>query len=252
VAWLRGLDWAAPRGLLFQFKIEKQGQRQRTGVSAPHELWYCGLLRELITVGLWDNLLAAPGRLVMRRIVRMVALGIAVCFAFCFALSAPVFGQASDSDPATKEDVVGYLHTMRSHDMFEKMMEMQTQSIQKVLYDQVQQDKGEIPTNFQARMKKSMDELIKGMPADEIIQAMIPSYQKHFTRSDIQAMNAFYSSPVGQKVLQELPEVTQEGMQAALPIISKYLSDWKKRMEQEMKDPDKSSTKTAPDNVVKE
>ena len=102
------------------------------------------------------------------------------------------------------------------------------------------------------RMKKSMDELIKGMPADEIIQAMIPSYQKHFTRSDIQAMNAFYSSPVGQKVLQELPEVTQEGMQAALPIISKYLSDWKKRMEQEMKDPDKSSTKTAPDNVVKE
>jgi len=46
--------------------------------------------------------------------------------------------------------------------------------------------------------------------------------------------------------------VTQEGMQAALPIISKYLSDWKKRMEQEMKDLDKSSTKTAPDNVVKE
>jgi hypothetical protein len=188
----------------------------------------------------------------MRRIVWMAALGFALSFAFCFALSAPVFGQASDSDPATKEDVVGYLHTMRSHDMFEKMMEMQTQSIQKVLYDQVQQDKGEIPTNFQARMKKSMDELIKGMPADEIIQAMIPSYQKHFTRSDIQAMNAFYSSPVGQKVLQELPEVTQEGMQAALPIISKYLSDWKKRMEQEMKDLDKSSTKTAPDNVVKE
>jgi len=188
----------------------------------------------------------------MRRIVWMAALGFALSFAFCFALSAPVFGQASDSDPATKEDVVGYLHTMRSHDMFQKMMGMQSQSMQKLLYDQVQQDKGEIPADFQARMKKSMDELIKGMPADEIIQAMIPSYQKHFTRSDIQAMNAFYSSPVGQKVLQELPEVTQEGMQAALPIISKYLSDWKKRMEQEMKDPDKSSTKTAPDNVVKE
>jgi hypothetical protein len=81
---------------------------------------------------------------------------------------------------------------------------------------------------------------------------MIPSYQKHFTRGDIQAMNAFYSSPVGQKVLQELPDVTQEGMQAALPIISKYLSDWKERMEQEMKDLGKSSTKSAPEGVVKE
>jgi uncharacterized protein len=170
----------------------------------------------------------------------------------CLALSAPVVAQTADSDPATKDDVIVYLRTMRSHDMFQKMMEMQPQSMQKVLYDQVQQDKGEIPPDFQAHMKKSMDELIKGMPADEIIQAMIPSYQKHFTRGDIQAMNAFYSSPVGQKVLQELPEVTQEGMQVALPIISKYLNDWKQRMEQEMKDLGKSSTKTTPDGVVKE
>jgi hypothetical protein len=184
----------------------------------------------------------------MRRIILMAVF----CLALGSALGAPVFAQTSDSDPATKEDVVAYLHTMRSHDMFQKMMEMQSQSIQKVLYDQVQQDKGEIPANFQARMKKSMDDLIKGMPADEIIQAMIPSYQKHFTRGDIQAMNAFYSSPVGQKVLQELPDVTQEGMQAALPIISKYLSDWKERMEQEMKDLGKSSTKSAPEGVVKE
>jgi uncharacterized protein len=188
----------------------------------------------------------------MRRVVWMAALCFALAFAFCFGLSAPVLGQAADSDPATKEDVVAYLHTMRSHDMFEKMMEIQSQSIQKVLYDQVQQDKGEIPADFQARMKKSMEGLVKGMPADEIIDAMIPSYQKHFTRGDIQAMNAFYSSPVGQKVLQELPEVTQEGMQAALPIISKYLTDWKERMEREMKDLGKSSTKSAPEGVVKE
>jgi hypothetical protein len=192
----------------------------------------------------------------MHRIIRMAAprfgLYFGLCCALCFALGAHGMAQTSDSDPATKDDVIVYLRTMRSHDMFQKMMEMQSQSMQKVLYDQVQQDKGQIPADFQAHMKKSVDEMIKGMPADEIIQAMIPSYQKHFTRGDIQAMNAFYSSPVGQKVLQELPEVTQEGMQAALPIITKYMSDWKKRVEQEMKDMDKSSTKTAPDNVVKE
>jgi len=76
--------------------------------------------------------------------------------------------------------------------------------------------------------------LVKGMPADEIIDAMIPAYQNHFTRSDIQAMNTFYASPVGQKVLEELPSVMQEGMQAAMPIMSKYLTEWKGRMQQDL------------------
>jgi hypothetical protein len=65
---------------------------------------------------------------------------------------------------------------------------------------------------------------------------MIPAYQNHFTRGDIQAMNAFYSSPVGQKVLEQLPAVMQEGMQAAMPIMSKYVTEWKERMQKDVKD----------------
>ncbi len=87
-------------------------------------------------------------------------------------------------------------------------------------------DKESVPPGNWANphFKKTMDELIRGMPVDEITEAMIPAYQKHFTKADIEAMNAFYSSPVGQKVLQELPAVMQEGAQAAMPIMSKYLS----------------------------
>jgi hypothetical protein len=88
-----------------------------------------------------------------------------------------------------------------------------------------------------------MDELIKGMPLDEITQAMIPTYQQHFTKGDIEAMNTFYSSPVGQKVLQQLPLVMQEGSKAAMPIVSKYLGEWKDRLDQEMKDLEKTPPK---------
>ena len=91
--------------------------------------------------------------------------------------------------------------------------------------------------------RKAMDDLIKGVPIDEVTQAMIPSYQKHFTKSDIEAMNAFYSSPVGQKVLQQLPVVMQEGSQAAMPIISRYITDWKDRMQQDLKEMEKDSPK---------
>ena len=164
----------------------------------------------------------------------------------CLALTAPGVAQTADSDPATRDDIILYLRTMRSHDMFKKMMEVQSQSMQTLMRDQVLQDRGTLPPNFGERMKKAMADLIQGMPVDDIMQAMIPAYQKHFTRSDIRAMNSFYSSPVGQKVLEELPVVTQEGMQAAMPILTKYLDDWKTHMQEDMKDLEKTSPKTEP------
>jgi hypothetical protein len=155
--------------------------------------------------------------------------------ALCFACSAPMLAQTADTDPATKDDVILYFRTMHSYDMVQRMMEVQSASMQQLFHDQLAKEKGGVPSDFDVRWKKAMDDLVKGMPVDEMIQAMIPAYQQHFTRGDIQAMNAFYSSPVGQKVLQELPVVTQEGMQEMMPILSKYLNDWKDRMGQEFK-----------------
>jgi hypothetical protein len=152
----------------------------------------------------------------------------------CLALSAPVLAQNADTDTATRDDVILYLRTMRSHDMMQRLLEVQSQSMQTMMHDQLMKEKGTLPANFDSVMQKEMADLVKGMPADEIIDAMIPAYQNHFTRSDIQAMNTFYASPVGQKVLEELPSVMQEGMQAAMPIMSKYLTEWKGRMQQDL------------------
>jgi hypothetical protein len=160
----------------------------------------------------------------------------------CLALSAPAWAQTADTDPATKDDIILYFRTMHSYDMMQRMMEVQSQSMQQLLRDQIAKEKA-VPPDFDVRMKKAMDDLIKGMPVDEMTQAMIPAYQKHFTRGDIQAMNAFYSSPVGQKVLQELPVVTQEGMQEMMPVLSKYLSAWKDRMQQDLEGTGNSQSK---------
>jgi hypothetical protein len=162
------------------------------------------------------------------------------------AFSAAGFAQNADTDPATADNIQLYLRTMRSHDMVVKMMAVQSQSMEQLVHDQIVKDKGSVPPDFEARMKKLMDELVKGMPVDEITQAMVPAYQKHFTNGDILAMNAFYSSPVGQKVLQELPDVMQEGMKAAMPRLSSYLTEWQKRMKDEMKDMENSAPKASP------
>lgn len=163
----------------------------------------------------------------------------------CLAFSIPTWAQTADSqsasnEPASKDDIILYFRTMHSHDMMQRMMEVQSKSMQQLMRDQLGKKDG-VPANFDTIWKKVMDDFIKNAPLDEMTQAMIPAYQTHFTKSDIQAMNAFYSSPVGQKVLEELPEVTQEGMQGMMPVLSKYIDEWKDRMQQEFKDLEKSA-----------
>jgi uncharacterized protein len=163
----------------------------------------------------------------------------------CLALAAPALAQSAD-EPASRDEVILYLRTMRSHDMLQRTMAVQSQSIQALLHDQILKDKGKLPPDFDVHMKKAMDDLVKNMPFDDIFQAMIPAYQKHFTKGDIEAMNAFYSSPVGQKVLEELPAVLQEGNQAAMPIISKYLSEWRQSIQSEFEDSKAPAPEKAP------
>jgi len=169
--------------------------------------------------------------------------------ALSLALTAPCLAQTTDTDPATKDDIILYFGTMHSYDMINRMMEVQSQSMRQLMHDQLEQENA-LPADFDTRMKKALDELIKGMPVDEMIQAMIPAYQNHFTHGDITAMNAFYSSPVGQKVLQVLPSVMQEGMQALNPVLNKYLTEWKEKMQKEFKDTEKSAPKTQKDPAV--
>jgi hypothetical protein len=83
-------------------------------------------------------------------------------------------------------------------------------------------------------MNKIMDELMNQMPFDQLIEAMVPAYQKHFTKGDMEALTAFYSSPTGQKILQELPAITSESMQTALPIMRKNIEQMQGRVHQEI------------------
>jgi uncharacterized protein len=153
----------------------------------------------------------------------------------CLAFAIPCLAQNSD-EPASKDDIILYLQTMHSHDLVKKMMDVQVASMEQLFREQIRKEKGSVPVEFEKFLKKELEDLMKNMPLDQITEAMIPAYQRHFTKGDIAAMNAFYSSPVGQKVLAEVPEVMREGSQAAMPILSKYLSDWKDRMDKDLKD----------------
>ncbi|MEO6193794.1 MAG: DUF2059 domain-containing protein [Thermoanaerobaculia bacterium] len=58
------------------------------------------------------------------------------------------------------------------------------------------------------------DEMLKEFDADSMIELIVPIYAKHLTHEDVKGLIAFYESPLGRKMTDLLPAITQESMQA--------------------------------------
>jgi uncharacterized protein len=163
----------------------------------------------------------------MRRIPLMFLLCLLSC-SFGFAQQNPA------DQPATKEDVEKYLQAMHSHEMMQKMLKSMMGPMHQIVHEQYVRNQDKLPADFEAHMNAYMDDMMTQLPWGEMMDAMIPAYQKHFTKGDLQALTAFYSSPTGQKILAELPAVTAESMQTMMPIMQKHMDGMQKRFEQEM------------------
>lgn len=163
-----------------------------------------------------------------------------LCINLCgYSLAQQVATQA----PATKEDVEKYLELVHSHDMIKKMTEAMSKPMHQMVHDEYVKDKDKLPADFEARMNKMMDDMLGGMDWDQMIQAMVPVYQKHFAKADLDALIVFYSSPTGQKVLQEMPEIMADTMAAVMPILRKHIEDVQEGVQQQIAEMLKESQK---------
>jgi hypothetical protein len=94
-------------------------------------------------------------------------------------------------------------------------------------------------------MNRIIDDMLREMPWEEIIQAETPAFQKHLTKGDVDSIVAFYSSPSGQKLLREMPEIMAESMQSMMPIIQRYVEKMNTRVQVETAELLKESQKKA-------
>ena len=148
--------------------------------------------------------------------------------------SAGAFAQQSPADsPATKEDVQRYLEVMHSREMMSKMLDAMTKPMHQMMHEQYERDKDKLPPDFEARTNKMIDDYLRQFPWDEILQSMVPVYQKHFTKGDIDQLVAFYLSPTGQKLLKELPAITSESMQTMLPLMQQQIEKMTQQLQQQ-------------------
>jgi hypothetical protein len=70
---------------------------------------------------------------------------------------------------------------------------------------------------FKARMPnvppEKWDRMEKQMDLDELIERIIPLYDKYYSLDDLKAANAFYASPAGRRILAASPQIMHDSMQ---------------------------------------
>jgi len=74
------------------------------------------------------------------------------------------------------------------------------------------------PADFWNRFEKKMD-------MNELIEKIIPLYDKYYSLEDLRAVNAFYSTDTGRRLLETLPKITKESMAIGM--------EWGKRIGEE-------------------
>jgi hypothetical protein len=124
----------------------------------------------------------------------------------------------ASADTPSEQDVLKFLDIMQVKARVNQMMESVGKQA-RVSAEQTLKEK--IPDATPAQLAKvdaAADAIFKQLPIDEMMGAMVPIYQKHLSKSDLNAVMAFYSSPVGQRLLNEQPAMMAEAMQAGTKI----------------------------------
>jgi hypothetical protein len=67
-----------------------------------------------------------------------------------------------------------------------------------------------------------------------VINSVISIYQRHLTKTDVEELIRFYSSPVGQKIVREQPQILRESMQAGAEIQHKRIDEIQARIKERM------------------
>jgi hypothetical protein len=153
----------------------------------------------------------------------------------CMCLSGGGVAQQNAADaPASKEDVERYLQVMHSREMVTKIVDAMSKPMHDMIHQQYLKNQDKLPLDFEARMNKRTDEMLKSFPWDDLIDSMVPVYQKHFTKGDIDALVTFYGTTTGQKVLRELPAISAESMQHMMPLLQKSIENTQKGLQEDI------------------
>jgi hypothetical protein len=172
------------------------------------------------------------------RLFRRLAI---IVFTASLALAqAPAPSPTASADAASKDQVLKLIDMLHVRDQMKEVMGQLREQVHAGALDNLRA-RVPRPTHEQiAALNKSVDEQVDLMERkyslDQMIDDIIPVYQQHLSKSDLEAILAFYSSPSGQKILTEMPAMMGETIQIASahmqPVVEAALDNVDKSIQQ--------------------
>jgi hypothetical protein len=137
--------------------------------------------------------------------------------------SAPA-GQASPTlekpDPEKEAAIRHLMDITQTSKLGENISNAITQQVRGVMSQRIQQ-----PEQLQKFMDAFVQKFTAAAPPAAVTDAEVPVYSHYFSMEDIQGLIKFYESPLGQRVVKNLPEVVQNTQQAGVQINQKAALD---------------------------
>ena len=137
---------------------------------------------------------------------------------------------------ASRQDVLRLFKVMHIHDQMRSVMDSMTKQQSALVHETMKKRYPQIAEERLEQFDAMMEESMKDFPVDAIIDDLVPVYQKHLTKTDVSAMNVFYSSPTGHKLLREMPAMTEESMQLSYGRMQKQMDAMMERMQKMIKE----------------
>lgn len=150
------------------------------------------------------------------RVRILIALWVMV--ASCLAV-----GEQAPDAPATREDILKLFEVMNIHQQMRLVVDSMMSQQRTLIHEAMKKRHPEVTNEQMAQYDSMMQETMKNYPVDAMLDDMVPVYQKHLTKGDVDAMSGFYSSPTGKKLLKEMPAMTTEAMQVAYVRMQKQM-----------------------------
>lgn len=144
-------------------------------------------------------------------------------------LSFPAFVQAAPaSDPATVAATRQMLSAMKVRDLTMQSLRQAEQAMPQQMRAMVTQMIQGDATTTPAQKQQALDKFEKTLPrvsaavhellsdpklVDQMVDEMVPLYADTYTVDEIRQLSAFYQSPLGQKMLANMPKLMAQSME---------------------------------------
>jgi len=151
--------------------------------------------------------------------VGALLLGALVILAQAPAPQAPATA-ATKIDPAKEQDIRNLLELTGSKDLVMQVIDASLAQIRANFAQALpQNDRGrKFADAFAEKFRTKLN-------ADTFVDRVVPIYDKYFSDEDIQGLLKFYGTPLGQRAIKALPQITRESQAVGFELGKKAASD---------------------------